>query len=376
MDTSPPTVQYNESDCREMRVISTSTHLLAVLFAQTIISIISLPLLIIAIRDVLRIALIHFNTKLIIIVYIGGLMVHSLSRITLHTTDLVVYLSSHESDCDMFPSFLRCLLMRIPLVASLTFVCTSNLMIAMERHVSTYKAKTYESNRSVGFLLVGLQAIIAGTLVFVMYSGTKFNLNTRLFYCLATAADHPFRTIAPISTLIILQFSAMIILKVTERENTKRSIEQRLNPDLKVRYNVGENLRTITIVIPFCYSCCFFTTLFTLVSCFVIFFNHIFEKPMYFALLEASLLLPVYSLMVPGLIRRMNRRVNQKNRSALQHHINSSKSVSVTSVYFDPSTWAWMNEREEEKTKAAHHEIDDVGVSLRKHRVRDVNSEH
>ncbi|KAK6752366.1 hypothetical protein RB195_003656 [Necator americanus] len=272
-------------------------------------------------------------------------------RITLHTTDLVVYLSSHESDCDMFPSFLRCLLMRIPLVASLTFVCTSNLMIAMERHVSTYKAKTYESNRSVGFLLVGLQAIIAGTLVFVMYSGTKFNLNTRLFYCLATAADHPFRTIAPISTLIILQFSAMIILKVTERENTKRSIEQRLNPDLKVRYNVGENLRTITIVIPFCYSCCFFTTLFTLVSCFVIFFNHIFEKPMYFALLEASLLLPVYSLMVPGLIRRMNRRVNQKNRSALQHHINSSKSVSVTSVYFDPSTWAWMNEREEEKTK-------------------------
>ncbi|ETN80616.1 hypothetical protein NECAME_02364 [Necator americanus] len=159
-------------------------------------------------------------------------------------------------------------------------------MIAMERHVSTYKAKTYESNRSVGFLLVGLQAIIAGTLVFVMYSGTKFNLNTRLFYCLATAADHPFRTIAPISTLIILQFSAMIILKVTERENTKRSIEQRLNPDLKVRYNVGENLRTITIVIPFCYSCCFFTTLFTLVSCFVVFFNHIFEKPMYFALLE------------------------------------------------------------------------------------------
>ncbi|ETN80617.1 hypothetical protein NECAME_02365 [Necator americanus] len=80
MDTSPPTVQYNESDCREMRVISTSTHLLAVLFAQTIISIISLPLLIVAIRDVLRIALIHFNTKLIIIVYIGGLMVHSLSR--------------------------------------------------------------------------------------------------------------------------------------------------------------------------------------------------------------------------------------------------------------------------------------------------------
>ncbi|EPB75491.1 hypothetical protein ANCCEY_05402 [Ancylostoma ceylanicum] len=87
-----------------------------------------------------------------------------------------------------------------------------------------------------------------------MYSGTDLSGTKKLYYCHATSVDVPARTVVPISALIVLQVSAVVILKVLECVNKKKSAKQRLNPDLRVRYNVGENLREHAIASIWSYS--------------------------------------------------------------------------------------------------------------------------
>ncbi|EYC43729.1 hypothetical protein Y032_0482g2273 [Ancylostoma ceylanicum] len=152
------TFRCTEDDDQIMRAISTSPTLLSVLFIQATLSIIAQPLLVLAIRNIFRMSLIHRNTKIILIVYLTAIMVHSMSRILLHTTDLVIYLSPHESGCEIIPSVMRCFIMRVPLNYTIYLSCSSTFMIALERLISTYKAKIYESNKSVAFLLLALQA--------------------------------------------------------------------------------------------------------------------------------------------------------------------------------------------------------------------------
>ncbi|EYC43725.1 hypothetical protein Y032_0482g2272 [Ancylostoma ceylanicum] len=129
---------------------------------------------------------------------------------------------------------------------------------------------------------------IASALFAIMYSGTDLSGTKKLYYCHATSVDVPARTVVPISALIVLQVSAVVILKVLECVNKKKSAKQRLNPDLRVRYNVGENLRTIRIVLPFCYVNCVFTSIFLAIMCTIMFFHKSFTKELYFALVDGE----------------------------------------------------------------------------------------
>ncbi|CAJ0603668.1 unnamed protein product, partial [Cylicocyclus nassatus] len=124
------------------------------------------------------------------------------------------------------------------------FICSSTFIVALERIISTLMAKSYENNRSAGFLLLILQTAITTALFAVMYSVSQFGgRNRKLLYCHITSVKNPFWSIGPFSILIALQILAVIILKVLKHVNQVRTAKLRLRPDLKLHYNAGENLR-------------------------------------------------------------------------------------------------------------------------------------
>ncbi|EPB71472.1 hypothetical protein ANCCEY_09450 [Ancylostoma ceylanicum] len=235
--------------CGKMASLASSPYLLTVLFVHTIFSLVSLPLLLLSIRYIHRMNLIHHSTRHIVILNLLALMVHSVTRIAMHGTDLVNYLTPHISACEILPSYTRCHIMRVPFNISMYLACLSTITIALERLVSTFTSKDYENNRSVGYMLLAFQ---------------------------------------------------------------KQSMKQKMNPELRQRYNVNENLRTITIVMPFCCTSCVFTSIFLAIVIILLFFSRLIPMDIYYALTDGSLLLPPYAVLLPFILRRMSRYVTQE----------------------------------------------------------------
>ncbi|KJH51774.1 hypothetical protein DICVIV_02086 [Dictyocaulus viviparus] len=335
-------------NCDLMMAISKSPVLLSMLFIQTTTSIITIPLLLITIRNVSSMNLIHYNTKIILLVFLIALMTQSTSRAALHGLDLIIFLLLYPNDCNIRPSLSRCFLMRIPVNFSTFLACTSTFMISLERLISTWKFKAYESNRSVGLLLIMIQVLLAGFLFMLMYIKPTLHLRHSIYYCITTTPNEPLLTIIPFSVLVILQILAVIILKLLRCLNKIRSARQKLKPSLAQRYSITENMRTITIVIPFCLISSIFTSIFMITLCFILFFNNLFSKPTYFALVDGSMMLPMFSLLLPVIIKRMNDRFNQKTHEAFQQHIAlSNRTNEIGNVYFDSLVWAWKSKNEE-----------------------------
>uniref|UniRef100_A0A0K0D5F3 G_PROTEIN_RECEP_F1_2 domain-containing protein n=1 Tax=Angiostrongylus cantonensis TaxID=6313 RepID=A0A0K0D5F3_ANGCA len=111
-------------NCDLMQTVSTSPVLLSVLFIQTTISLVSLPLLLITIRIVIGMNLIHHNTKTVLFVFLLALILQSTSRVALHGIDLINFNLPYSS-CSARPSETRCVLMRGPVNFSMFLACTS-----------------------------------------------------------------------------------------------------------------------------------------------------------------------------------------------------------------------------------------------------------
>lgn len=95
------------------------------------------------------------------------------------------------------------------------------------------------------------------------------------------------------------------------------------------------------IVKPFCYVSCGFTSLFMLTICFILFFNPLFNLDIYFALVDGAMLLPLYSLLLPFIIKQMSDRFKEKSNNVFQQHIMQSNSTKIGDVYFDSFAQAW-----------------------------------
>ncbi|EYB98801.1 hypothetical protein Y032_0128g1450 [Ancylostoma ceylanicum] len=326
--------------CGKMASLASSPYLLTVLFVHTIFSLVSLPLLLLSIRYIHRMNLIHHSTRHIVILNLLALMVHSVTRIAMHGTDLVNYLTPHISACEILPSYTRCHIMRVPFNISMYLACLSTITIALERLVSTFTSKDYENNRSVGYMLLAFQAMLTFFLFGMLFPRTR-DPTRILYYCQTTAKNNTSLTIISISSLIVLQILAVIILKYLKLVNQKQSMKQKMNPELRQRYNVNENLRTITIVMPFCCTSCVFTSIFLAIVIILLFFSRLIPMDIYYALTDGSLLLPPYAVLLPFILRRMSRYVTQESQNSFHNHLSQTNSRRAGQFYFDSLAWAW-----------------------------------
>ncbi|RCN52072.1 hypothetical protein ANCCAN_01860 [Ancylostoma caninum] len=288
--------------------------------------------------------------------------------VILYGFTLTRYLMPRHSGCDVLPSLLGCFFMRLPLNISMFMVArfpggtydflieensfSSTTMIAIERSLSTAKLSNYEENRRIGPVLVILQIAFVGCLCYVLYFNTVFSGRV-IYYCLATTVGSPWFSYVPFGTLILLQISAVIILYILKNINRKIAANLREHPDLRARYNVDENLRTITIVFPFCAATCLFTScFFSLLIC-VIAINASLSYSTLFTLIDGSLLLPEFALILPLIIDRMTKIVAEKKQVAFQRHINTTVDC-VGSSYLSTLAYAWNEPKEENKTNSKH----------------------
>ncbi|VDM70858.1 unnamed protein product [Strongylus vulgaris] len=158
-------------------------------------------------------------------------------------------------------------------------------MIAIERSLSTAKHSNYEENRGIGPVLVIVQILIVACLIYILYYNIVFSDNI-IYYCLATTAGSLWSTYVSFSFLAVVQVVAVIVLHLLKAVNRKNAVKLRENPNLGARYNVEENLRTITIVFPFCVMTCLFTSTFFVVLVCVVAFNRTLDPPMLFTLID------------------------------------------------------------------------------------------
>ncbi|EPB67148.1 hypothetical protein ANCCEY_13758 [Ancylostoma ceylanicum] len=226
-------------------------------------------------------------------------------RVILYANTLIRFLLPRQSGCDALPSLIGCFFMRLPLNCSMFMVASSTFMIAVERSLSTAKLSNYEENRRIGPILVILQVNL-------------FRLKAKLNW--EEASLHPHQFGPELGEKLIRPFSRSIngLSDYTELAINyyiiKIATSLREHPDLRARYNVDENLRTITIVFPFCAATCLFTScFFSLLIC-VIALNASMDYPTLFTLIDGSLLLPEFALILPLIIDRMTKIVAEKSK--------------------------------------------------------------
>ncbi|ETN82487.1 hypothetical protein NECAME_07932, partial [Necator americanus] len=144
-------------NCTEMDDIANFFLLRMVLIIHTLFSVLAIPLLIFYLNRVLMKQLMPFNTRFIIIFNVVCLFVHLLSRIYQYMTKLLEMFRERSNGCEIIPDVMYCFYVRLPYNCGLYLCYSTTIMIAFERLIATIYLHRYNSNRSVGPLLVFAQ---------------------------------------------------------------------------------------------------------------------------------------------------------------------------------------------------------------------------
>ncbi|WKY07162.1 hypothetical protein Q1695_006963 [Nippostrongylus brasiliensis] len=108
-------------------------------------------------------------------------------------------------------------------------------------------------------------------------------------------------------------------MKILSAYNKKAVVRLQQCPDLRSRYNVDENLRTLTIVFPVCTASATFVTSFCIAAMVGLQLSNGIVSVC--VLIESSLILPHYALLLPFIFDRMIKYSAKMNKIGLQVHM-------------------------------------------------------
>lgn len=271
---------------------------------------------------------------MILLIYLLAFVLHSASRAIIHISELIRFNTSRGSGCDILPSLPRCFMLRLPLNTSMFIISTSPITLAIERCLSTWKASSYEENRTAGIYLLLLQMSMTSCLLYVMYCQTTLTGQV-IYYCIATNVRWAVLTYISFGSLIILQLFAIAVLCVLVPISNRISLRLKNSPSLRCRYTVEETKRTIYIVLPFCAATCLCTSSFLLICVVVIASNQALDYTVLFTLIDGSLLLPEFALLLPVIFIRMTRHVAEKKENSMKMHLRKASGDHYFSILSD-----------------------------------------
>ncbi|KIH54265.1 hypothetical protein ANCDUO_15590 [Ancylostoma duodenale] len=206
----------------------------------------------------------------------------------------------------------------------LSFTCT--FMLSLERCFATWRLSSYGKNRTVGPIMVFIQTA-AGILF--MYIVFRDSSHTELMsYCLITSLSAPVLVLGPITFLLILQIIAVITFEVLMRINKKKSQSLLISRNthfnggvISKLYQVRENLRTMKTLMLFFLLSCINSFCYNFLRGFVHLNKAKFSRPLFFTLIEVSIHLPQYSLLLPAVLwysyRKVSRQAAEKHQEKL-----------------------------------------------------------
>ncbi|KAK6054442.1 hypothetical protein COOONC_08054 [Cooperia oncophora] len=182
----------------------------------------------------------------------------------------------------------RCFYLRLPFNISLIISNCTAIFVSIERLVATLKTKTYEFGyENVGYSLVLLQVTLGSCLLGIIYSQTKLNL-TPLYYCQTTSRSNFMWTIYPFCAMLAMQLLAVFIFEFANRKNKCHLMMGADLADLSSRYQIEENSWTIKLLKVYVYTNVTFTAAYLLANGLVIFNNHLFSIPIYYAVVDGE----------------------------------------------------------------------------------------
>ncbi|CTQ86940.1 G protein-coupled receptor [Caenorhabditis elegans] len=288
------------SDCSKMAEFATSRALQASLGLNLIIVIFAIPNIVYSMVFIATKHVFHLNTQLQILVPLFGLLLHSIGRLGLHSTDLVAYFGNWQDPCEIIPNFYRCLILRGFYNVGLALSSMCSVALVIERIVALKYSITYEyCGQFFGVLLVFLQIFLATCYLFSMYFHAAFTPgDQKLYYCqtIASSTGSVWFVIAPLYAVMIGQIASRIVFELLLRKN--KALRNSVSLSLSTRFNLDQSIRSLRALklLVNCNTLVFATL--SVVTTTLHFNSSSLSKPNYIALVEAVHILPLYGIAV------------------------------------------------------------------------------
>ncbi|KAK6738402.1 hypothetical protein RB195_020485 [Necator americanus] len=304
--------------CAEAQDVAASVSLKCALIFNVLCGLIAIPFMAMVMKATYSHKLVHYNVKWILIFHLFCLIVHDAFRIVNHVWDLTIFLSESPNGCYLFDRT-RCLLIRIPINATMYLSFTCTFMLSIERCVATWRLSSYGKNRVVGPLLIFIQMAAATLFMYIVIKDTS---NTPLMtYCLLTSLSPPILILGPISMILLLQVIAIVTFEVLMKINKNMNNSLLCNRNahfndgvISKLYQVRENLRTTKTLMLFFLLSCVNSFAYNSLRGFVHLNKANFSRPLFFLLIEISIHLPQYSLLLPAVLWYSYRKVSRQDR--------------------------------------------------------------
>lgn len=238
MHTFDELQNMTDQRCKEL-VIDFVTYLpfRAVQFFQTSLSIASIPLLVYVVKKYIFGSTIHFNVKIIFIMYYLFAIGHALINTTMQIYQTIRSMLSQP--CLAFPTRVEYETFNLCLATMTIGMVTIQFSIFCERALATFCVHNYEKHSVLfGFMFCTLAGVLIAVILFTTYRHKDFDELTASMLNTPTAAapriNRMFIILGAISVAAIV--GMQILLRINRRKGSQSPIS------LSSRYQTQENM--------------------------------------------------------------------------------------------------------------------------------------
>ncbi|CAI5450729.1 unnamed protein product [Caenorhabditis angaria] len=304
---------------------------------QLILSLIAFPLLVRGLLYFQTSKKFHFNIRLIAWFHVFSLILHLTGRILQSLADLYMHYGNFPI-CERRPTNLRCFCTRIIYVFGLFSASYSTVFMVVERTIATKYYAEYENRQYFwGFALVSVQILMGSLTTFSIFN--KFNFEQPINFCSASRNSSPWLIVTPEILILIFNFVAFFQFNNLLKINSKlRGNSQNLNLSMGQKYQIEENVNLIRMLRKF--TTCDFVFVICYFSMGIPF--HVFGKyldpPIFYAIFESIYIVPIYSIIMPFLIYKYDRKLCDSRIHSISQEIKISNEI-----YFEQYNKQWSS---------------------------------
>ncbi|VDN59026.1 unnamed protein product [Dracunculus medinensis] len=259
------------SDCLAAQTLANSVYFILLITVVAIISMIGIIVQIIIMKKYVICMAIHENTRILLVAHQIYLILHCVARIVAHTADLIVFHWNYHDPCMYLSTPLRCFIIRTPITFTFYSIPCSILVLTAERAIGTYQSAKYERmGRSLAYILIFIDIFLpAALVVFTLYGLDTFGTTKSRIYCSSVEKNNLKRGNFAAVILFLIEIGSVFLLRLLLHINM-RIRQNRIEIDLSQRYQLKENITSITTIAPLILCHSIFYSIFLLA--FIIYF--------------------------------------------------------------------------------------------------------
>ncbi|KAK0428826.1 hypothetical protein QR680_011031 [Steinernema hermaphroditum] len=246
-----------EMECHHATSLSTNPFILGDLVLKVLLSTVGLVLCItLFMRETELRKVLHFNARAIIMVHFLAVMVNALAQSITGAFDFLRFtVLTSSSQCDVsLLSHSYAIYINIPIILSQNMDSLTLVALGIERTVATVWAKSYEQKN---YRFVSISLIVASSIVSIWWVVRFFskvqskhvdhNLYSMITVPSEVSGDSRLNTLV----LALLEITIFIIFLVILGINLRlRRRARRVSAPLAMKYQVEENLASVTVLLP------------------------------------------------------------------------------------------------------------------------------